>query len=988
MDRTIHNHLRLAIGLGALLLAVAGQSLLSRRVLTADAGWLFLFGTVALVVVFPPLRVAASGDPSPARPLPRWLVGGSIALALGGILGFFFSELDYLPRSAFINAFAVAAVMLGASWLAAEWRSLLAYGREVGAQIGPAARQARRSLNLGFMAAGIGFVAVASAYWLRDQWGRDPLMTEAALLWLAGVALFCLGIWRGKGASGVAVPFRLDRTDWLVLAVAVAIGAWLRFYQLADLPYGSWYDEAEFGLEGIAILNGKPFSPVGLYTPFNPALFFYLVGLSFKLFGVGILQIRLVAAFAGLITIPFVYLLVRLMLDRRTAAIAAVLVAASAWHVNFSRFGMQNIITTPLAALAFFFLVRGYQTRSSRQFLLAGITFGLGMLDHTAFRMVLVMAALLIVHWAASDRRFLRAYLPNLTVLASVTVLLLVPLGMFAAQHSEELNRRLSQTWILVGKNTQPEKIEAIRNGFTKHFLMFNYQGDPNGRHGRPGAPVMDFAAGALMVLGLGYSLYHWRRWPYFLLFVWFFLALSAGMLTIDWEAPQAARSIAIVPAVYILAAIPLALVWRAADEALPRAGRALPALMVAGVLGFSTYANYDLYFNQQMRLNEVWTAFSGPETAEARTINQLDQRGRYRYYFGNTDAPVVRFLTERLQRPEDFRFFNPYEHLPLREKVDKDIVYIVEPWRVSIPQAEFLRYYPDAQTGEFRDLNNELLFFHMVVKKEDIARIQGLEAMYTGQGQSPFMRTDPGIDMDWTKESPSPDRPFRVEWTGTLFAPQAGQYTFSLQTAGPGTLELDRRPVASNDRGGAVEGRLYLAKGMHAIRVVDEVWPGSLRTVLSWALPSGPREVVPQVMLSTVPLSSNGLAARYYAGPNWQGDPRLVSIDQNIQFRWHPTPLDGAWSVEWRGQVQIPTGGEYEFNTRTNELAWLYIDGQPLIERGQGHTSRRITLAPGRHKIMVRYVSTRGYSEMRLFWTPPGQPTAPVPGGSLFPEE
>ncbi|MCL5026836.1 MAG: PA14 domain-containing protein [Chloroflexi bacterium] len=981
MDNAARPRLRLIFGLTALALAAVAESILSRHQLTPDAGWLFLFGAAALVMVHPDGRTN-----TPSRSLPWWVIGGSIALGLGGLAGFFLSEMDYLSRAALIGGLGIAAAGLAAAWLLAEWEAAAATARAIIGQVRVAWQRGRVSPPLGIMLAGTGLVAIASVYWLQDGWNHDPLVNDAAFLWLAGIGVFSAGVWRWKSAADEGAPFRFERLDWLLVGAILIVAAAFRSYQLADVPYGSWYDESESGLEALEILKGKPFSPAGALTPFNPVLFFYMIAAAFKVFGVGMLPIRLVVATMGVLCPVALYLLVRLVFDRRTAAIAGFMVAVSSWHVDFSRFGLPNVLSTPIEPLAFFFLVRGYQTRQPRHFLLAGLTFGVGMYSHTAFRLVLMMAALLIAHWLASDRRFLGNYLPHLAVLALSTLLVVAPLTIFGVQHSEEINRRLSQTWIFVGKNTQKAKLEALQNGVTKHLLMFNYQGDPNGRHGRPGAPVVDFAAGALMVLGLGYSLYHWRRWPHFLLAGWFFLGLSAGMFTIDWEAPQAARTVIMIPAVYVLAALPLAMVWRAADAALPRLGRAAPALVVAGVLGYSTYANYNLYFNQQMKLNEVWVAYSGPETAEARLINQLGDG--YRYYFGSPDAPIVQLITHRGQQPNDYRFFNPFDNLPLREKLGKDLVYIFEPWRVSIPLSEFLRYYPNAKTGEVSDLNGQVVFYYAIVKREDVERIQGLNATFTADGQPPLTRVDPAVNFDWATANPLQGKPFRAEWSGTVFIPNAGQYRFTLESAGAGSLEVAGQRVLTADKPGLVEGRTYLPKGQQTIRLQDSTVDGKGRTVLSWTLPSGQKEVVPQVLLNTLPLPANGLTARYYAGPDWQGEPRLVSRDQSVQFRWHPAPLDGAWSVEWRGQIEIPEAGEYGFATRTNERAWLSIDGQPVIDNAPGHTAKQVNLTQGRHKIVIRYKSTIGYSEMRLSWTPPGKGETPVPGEVLFPEE
>lgn len=75
-----------------------------------------------------------------------------------------------------------------------------------------------------------------------------------------------------------------------------------------------------------------------------------------------------------------------------------------------------------------------------------------------------------------------------------------------------------------------------------KHFLMFNWHGDPNGRHNLPGAPMLDSITAALFVAGVAHSLRRILEPHYLLLLVWVLISLLGGILSLDFEAPQALR--------------------------------------------------------------------------------------------------------------------------------------------------------------------------------------------------------------------------------------------------------------------------------------------------------------------------------------------------------------------------------------------------------------------------------------------------------------
>jgi len=159
-------------------------------------------------------------------------------------------------------------------------------------------------------------------------------------------------------------------------------------YRLEEMPYGVWYDAGEAALEAIKILKGQPFTPLGVYSPNNPSLFFYLLALAFKLFGVNLLTMRLLVAAIGTLTVMAFYFLIRLIFGQRTALIAASLLAVSSWHVNFSRFGMGYSTLVPLFEVAtLYYLLKGLRSGRRMDFALGGLMLGLGLYSHTSFRL-------------------------------------------------------------------------------------------------------------------------------------------------------------------------------------------------------------------------------------------------------------------------------------------------------------------------------------------------------------------------------------------------------------------------------------------------------------------------------------------------------------------------------------------------------------------------------------------------------------------------
>src|SRR5207244_3917654 len=86
---------------------------------------------------------------------------------------------------------------------------------------------------------------------------------------------------------------------------------------------------------------------------------------------------------------------------------------------------------------------------------------------------------------------------------------------------------------------------------------------------------------------------------------------------------------------------------------------------------------------------------------------------------------------------------------------------------------------------------------------------------------------------------------------------------------------------------------------------------------------------------------------------------------------------------LEW----QTPTAGTYGFSLDHSQNAAVFIDDQQVLGNLNAPSDVRnaiVTLSAGRHGIRAQYEKTsEGSPWIDLFWTPPGQPPAVVPGSA-----
>jgi hypothetical protein len=572
------------------------------------------------------------------------------------------------------------------------------------------------------------------------------------------------------------------------------------------------------------------------------------------------------------------YLFGREFFDRRSALVLAFLIAISRWGVNFSRIGMYCITTPFFEFLVLYFLMRGLRSRRSVDFALGGTAMGFGACFYSAFYLFAPVVGLFLIHKAIVERGLVRRHYLGILVFVLAAALVFAPVGQFAWRNPKTFFDRTRTTSIFRDK-TPSQAIKAVCQSTKQHLLMFNYRGDPNGRHNLPGEPMLDFVTSALFVLGLGYSLYHWRQPKYLLLVVWLLVMLCGGIFSLEFEAPQSLRAIGTLPVAYVLACVPLHLIATEWDTSVKRWSW-LPIAACGLLLVYIGWKNMHTYFQVQARDFAVWNAFSTAETLTARRMAAMGPGYDFHVISLYDQHPTLRFLARNVTQ---YKRLETTDTMPLRESGEREAVLFIDPERRSL-FLDAKRYYPGGIFEEFRSpYGGPAVLYYCQLSPKQIKDIQGLVGRYyrgageqgnKGAEELVLERKEAQISFDWGAEPPLPV-PFRARWEGVLYIPRYGRYRLGLMAPAEGRVYLDENLLL--DEPGEVE--LFLAKGNHALRVTAE--GGAGRVELYWQPPGEPPNPIPQQFLyTTPPVTNNGLLGRYYRGLEWAGEPALEQID------------------------------------------------------------------------------------------------------------
>lgn len=433
---------------------------------------------------------------------------------------------------------------------------------------------------------------------------------------------------------------------WFFCLFAVFGAAiFFRLWQLDSTPPGLYPDVAMNGNNAIETLKTGVFKIFYSDNNGREGLFMWLISFSFLIFGVSIWSIKIVAAIVGILTVFGLYLLAREIfsqyakdVSKYIALLSAYFMAVSFWHVNFSRLGFRAILLPFILVFTSYFLLRGFRInlenpthgRKFWNFIAAGILFGLGFYTYISFRLAILLLPIIIIYWFFAYRRqnLLKKFMFYVLCFLFSSFLIALPIGIYFLFNPADFMSRASGVSIF----SQNNPLAAFGESLIKHLAMFNFYGDPNWRHNYSGSPQLFWPVGILFLIGFFISIkdfiFGWKnqscfsRAPrdlneekncykfYFSCFIlgWFFIMLLPSVLTIE-GIPHALRSIGVVPAVYILAALGGWKVYEFFNKNTKRKKMVLASsLLFLLAVGFSEFNKYFISWGQSSKVKEAFT--------------------------------------------------------------------------------------------------------------------------------------------------------------------------------------------------------------------------------------------------------------------------------------------------------------------------------------------------------------------------------------------
>ncbi len=447
---------------------------------------------------------------------------------------------------------------------------------------------------------------------------------------------------------------------WILLILIIALGFFLRIYNIDHTPPGVYPDEAVNGVDAVTA------NDTGNYEWFYPAnqgreaLFINLIAFLFKAFGISVLMLKLPAIIFGTLTILGTFLLAKELYNSRVGLISSFLVAVSFWPINFNRISFRANMLPFVLVFTFYFLFRGLREKKIVYYAIGGFIFGLGLHTYIAFRIAPLILIALLVSLILSREHFLKNHWKPMAVFIASSFIAAAPMFYtFLYAHPEYLESRSSSISILSPAINQGHLLQTFLRSFSLSLVKYNFWGDQNWRHNYPPYPILDTLTGIAFLFGFICCLVHFIRTlterlfkkirnpgmdvSLFLL-TWFFVMLVPEFMTAE-GLPHALRAIGTFPVVFIFSGVTFDYFWKKSEGQSFLFGKIISSIIILMLISIGIFNSVKYHYFWAGKI-ETARSFEKTMMDVSRYITNLPSDKEVFLLAGNMQRVPVRLFT------------------------------------------------------------------------------------------------------------------------------------------------------------------------------------------------------------------------------------------------------------------------------------------------------------------------------------------------------
>lgn len=434
---------------------------------------------------------------------------------------------------------------------------------------------------------------------------------------------------------------------WILFAAIVGLAIFFRFYQLNHLPPGLHPDEAANGLDIVQRIFHNDWRIIYNTNGPREALFFYMQAIFVATMGNTILALRVAPALMGVVATIVVFFATKEWFNRRTALITSFFFAINPWVVTIQRDGFRASLVPLFIALTMLFGGKAYKSNKMVWYVLAAISFGLGFYTYTAFAMFSAALLFGLGFLLITRRDWLKTNWKKLLVSLGVLVVILLPLIVVTVKDPAGSTARAGGTSFLNKDLNHGKPLLTLVDSTTKTLLQYNFTGDENNRHNLAGQPLLNTFVGLMFILGIGVSIFYFRRPKYAMVLAILGAMMLPAILTAE-GLPHALRSIGTAVPALMLAGIGVDYLLRIWYRTFPinTLARSLGLAVICVLMGLSLVQAYRQYFVAWAQDPKTYEAYNEGDISIANYV-LAHGAGRTNYIImGGYEANPIQYLT------------------------------------------------------------------------------------------------------------------------------------------------------------------------------------------------------------------------------------------------------------------------------------------------------------------------------------------------------
>ena len=378
----------------------------------------------------------------------------------------------------------------------------------------------------------------------------------------------------------------------IFLLAFIGVIVFIYVWNLNGLPSNVHGDEGEIALQALQIISSKQLIGTGWFD--LPLLSFVPHAITMTLFGPTISAHRFASVLFGLCTIAVFYFFVKELFGKSIAIISIILLSTSHMWLALSRLGLSNTQAAFLLVLTLYLFTRAVTHHSTKYFILSGIFAGISMYSYYGVRILPILLGLFALRYII-PKSHRRKRVKNILIFITVSLIVFSPQMKFYLDNPISFSSRSNSVFVLSDNGKQwsnynkKSNIEILSTQIAKTFNVF--AGDNSTQYGYKGL-LIDFFSLLFVITGIVYSFFHIKKFKYFFILIWSFLAILGQILTTIPTPIFLPRFVVGLPVIFIFGGIGAYLIWKKVSFK-----PMMRNIFFIAIFSYITIYNFEAYF-------------------------------------------------------------------------------------------------------------------------------------------------------------------------------------------------------------------------------------------------------------------------------------------------------------------------------------------------------------------------------------------------------